>query len=162
MNNKENKERDAFKPAKMEIEMAFEEYLKNNKEAQTSVEIEKQMSDFMNWYNNERKQSDTNKTPNQMHKEIYGEEMDEETSKLDDELFSIAGEIFDNKIWNDVKKEVKELSKKETADYLFGLGFVTHQKIMDENIKRIEEEIKKDPKFGKMALDKFYKDKNGK
>ena len=155
------KEKDPFKPAEREIGIAFEEYFKNNKEAQTSVEIEKQMNDFMNWYNNERKQSDTNKTPNQMHKEIYGEDMEEESSKLEEELFAIAGEIFDNEIWDNVKKEVKELSKKETADYLFGLGFVAHQKMMDENIKEIEEEIKKDPQFGKMVLDQ-YNDKNDK
>ena len=122
--------------------MAFEEYLKNNKEAQTSVEIEKQMNDFMNWYNNERKQTDTNKTPAEMHKEIYGEDTEEEISKLDDELFSIAREIFDNKIWNDVKKEVKNLSKRDCR-LLIWLRICNAPKIMDEHIKGIEEEIKK-------------------
>ena len=58
-------------PAIREYRMAFEEYFKDKPKPKTDREIEKQMEEFVYWYNNVRKQSDTKKTPNEMYKEIY-------------------------------------------------------------------------------------------
>lgn len=140
--------KDEWSPAKREFKLAWEEYSKNNVEPKNNLEMEKQTEDFMNWYNNIRKQSDTGKTPNQMYEEIYGKEpLDKTPDNINDELFSIAGEIFDDRVWEETNKDTKGLSRRELADYMFGLGFVTHQEIMDREIKEVEDNIKRNLKI---------------
>jgi len=55
-----------------EYKMAFEEFFKDIPKPKNKKEIKKQMDEFMHWYNNIRKQSDTGKTPAEMYKELYG------------------------------------------------------------------------------------------
>jgi len=59
-------------PAIREYKLAFEEYFKDKPKPKNEKESKKQMDEFMHWYNNIRKQSDTGKTPNEMYKEAYG------------------------------------------------------------------------------------------
>jgi hypothetical protein len=59
-------------PAIREYKMAFEEYFKNKPEPKNDDEHKKQMDEFVHWYNNIRKQSDTGKTPSEMYQEAYG------------------------------------------------------------------------------------------
>ncbi len=59
-------------PAIREYHMAFEEYFKSKPKPKNDKESKKQLGEFMYWYNNVRKQSDTGKTPSEMYKEIYG------------------------------------------------------------------------------------------
>ncbi len=58
-------------PAIREYKLAFEEYFKNKPKAKNDKESKKQIEEFIHWYNNIRKQSDTGKTPNEMAEEIY-------------------------------------------------------------------------------------------
>ena len=60
----------AESPAIREYRIAFEEYFKDK--PKNAKESKKQMEEFVYWYNNVRKQSDTGKTPSEMYKEIYG------------------------------------------------------------------------------------------
>jgi len=73
MPKQKSKERN-ISPAMSEFSMAFEEFFKDKSKPKSDEEEKKQMEDFMEWYNNERQQSDTGKTPAEMFKEIYGEE----------------------------------------------------------------------------------------
>lgn len=59
-------------PAIREYRMAFEEYFKDKPKPKEGKESKKQLDDFVYWYNNVRKQSDTGKTPDEMYKEAYG------------------------------------------------------------------------------------------
>ena len=59
-------------PAIREYRAAFEEYFKNKPKPKNDKESKKQMEEFVYWYNNVKKQSDTGKTPNEMYKEVYG------------------------------------------------------------------------------------------
>jgi len=79
------------------------------------------------------------------------DDSDEEgMSNLDKELWEMSNEMFDKEIWNaQTKEEMKDLSKKELAKTMFGLGFITHQKIMDEEIKDMEGVMLKDPELSK-------------
>ena len=87
-------------------------------------------------------------------------DIDEIMSSLENELWEISNEIFDEEIWNArTKEDMKDLSKKEIAKAMFGLGFITHQKIMDERIKDMEEEILKDPELSKSV--ESFKDRVG-
>lgn len=73
-----------------------------------------------------------------------------EMSNLDKELWEISNEMFDKEIWNSqTKEEMKDLSKKDLAKTMFGLGFITHQKVMDEEIKDMEKIMLKDPELSK-------------
>ena len=62
----------AESPAIREYRIAFEEYFKDKPKPKNIKESKKQMGEFVYWYNNVRKQSDTGKTPSEMYKEIYG------------------------------------------------------------------------------------------
>ena len=57
-----------------EFELAWKEFFKKKPKPKNDQQDKKQLEDFINWYNNIRKQSDTGKTPAEMYKEIYGEE----------------------------------------------------------------------------------------
>ena len=61
-------------PAMREFDLAWKEYFKNKSKPKTDEEEKKQSEEFIYWYNNVRKQSDTGKTPAKMYKEIYGKE----------------------------------------------------------------------------------------
>jgi len=56
-------------PAIREYRMAFNEYFKDKPKAKNDQETNKQMAEFVYWYNHVRKQSDTGKTPEEMYKE---------------------------------------------------------------------------------------------
>lgn len=104
--------------AKSEFSMAFEEYFKDKKKPKTDEEEKKQMEDFMNWYNNERKQSDTGKTPSEMEKEIYGKEPNrkikfewDKNYKEPDELLEEADELVGKEKYEEALKCVDEKRK---------------------------------------------------
>lgn len=56
-----------------EYEKALKEYFGDKSEFESGKEAEKKMKEFMHWYNFERKQSDTGKTPAQMWEDAYNE-----------------------------------------------------------------------------------------
>jgi len=74
MNKEEQKANIKKFPAMSEFSKAFEEYFKGNKKPKNDKEEKKQMEEFTNWYNNERKQDDTGKTPAEMYREVYRKE----------------------------------------------------------------------------------------
>jgi len=57
-----------------ESEMAWQEFFKDKPKPKTEEEDRKQQEEYVNWYNNIRKQSDTGKTPAEMYKETYGKD----------------------------------------------------------------------------------------
>ncbi len=59
----------------------------------------------------------------------------------------------------EAKEEMKDLSKKEIAKTMFGFGFITHQKIMDEQIKDMEKKILSYPELAKSI--EYFKKKIG-
>jgi len=117
-----------------EFNMAKEEYFKDKPEPKDESERHKEIEKFIYWYNHERKQSDTGKTPDEMYKEIYGEEdisedVDDETLELIDKLqkYDDAEDEID---YDDVKEELKDtikalISKGEDVleDLHFLIGF---------------------------------------
>ena len=58
--------------AMSEFENAFQEFFNKKPNPKNNEEEKKQSEEFAYWYNNIRKQSDTEKTPAEMYKEIYG------------------------------------------------------------------------------------------
>ena len=63
------KKDEIISPAIREYRMAFEEYFKRKPKPKNDKESKKQLEEFIYWYNNVRKQSDTGKTPEEMYKE---------------------------------------------------------------------------------------------
>jgi len=95
-------------PAMREFDLAWQEFFKNKLKPKNDKEEKKQLEDFTYWYNNQRKQSDTGKTPAEMYKEIYGKEPPKESMergrmlnfgwdedyKEPDEMFYEADQLF--------------------------------------------------------------------
>ena len=63
---------DELLPAIREYRMALNEFFNDKPKPKNEKERKKDMAEFVHWYNNVRKQSDTGKTPNEMWKEING------------------------------------------------------------------------------------------
>ena len=63
-----------FTASQKEFELAWQEFFNNLPKPSDDEEEKKQMEEFTYWYNNIRKQTDTNKTPIEMYKEIYSKE----------------------------------------------------------------------------------------
>lgn len=61
-------------PAQREFDLAWQEFFKDKPNPKNDEEEKNQMEEFVHWYNNIRKQTDTGKTPAEMYKEIYGKE----------------------------------------------------------------------------------------
>ncbi|GEM_PF-1858875 len=87
-----------------------------------------------------------------MYKEVYGKEPERDSKEesriinfdfdeeyAEEELLKMANEIFDNEIWKEVKQEIKEADKKEIARSMFGLGFATYYKMLNEDIKAVKD-----------------------
>ncbi len=156
------KERSA---AKREFDLAWEEYFKDKPNPKSDEEEKIELEEFHYWYNHVRKQTDTEKTPAEMYKEIYGEEppeeiikdsrmmnlgWDEEDSEEINEAIEVANEIFDERIWKSAKIEIKDLSKRELAKSMFSLGFTAYYQMMNEKTKDIENNPKIKKKIGEM------------
>jgi len=109
-----------------EFDIAWEEYFKDKPNPKNDEEDKKQMGEFAYWYNHVRKQSDTEKTPAEMYKEVYGKEPPEkvlEPSRMtnfewgedyDEELIGWIYELqeYDNEVgykleYDKVKKKLK-------------------------------------------------------
>ena len=71
MNYNDKQTKDAIRGMK-EFEMAWQEFFKDKPEPENDEEERKEQEEFHHWYNHVRKQSDTEKTPAEMYKEIYG------------------------------------------------------------------------------------------
>lgn len=163
----ENFEKEALKSMK-EFELAWEEFFKDKPKPKNDGEEKKQMEEFFHWYNYERKQSDSGKTPAQMYKEIYGkepihpikeesrmfnleldreyeEEFEEVLDIAEEEAVVVAEEIF-NENWKKIKQETEKTNKKEACKYSFILGFLNYMKMMNEKSRIIEEQMKDMPK----------------
>ncbi|MBU2576774.1 MAG: hypothetical protein KKF50_03560 [Nanoarchaeota archaeon] len=125
MMDKEEIEKEGLRSMK-EFDMAWTEFFKDKPNPKNDEEDKKQQEEFHHWYNYMRKQSDTGKTPVEMHKEIYGEEpknifdetrpsrfMNFEWDDYDDENFEedngekrlkeLADNMFDNGVWQNSK-----------------------------------------------------------
>jgi len=74
MNKEKTKDDGKMSAAIRESKMAWDEFFKNKPKPKNKLDEKKQFEDYINWYNNERKQSDTGKTPAEMYNEVYGEE----------------------------------------------------------------------------------------
>lgn len=66
-----------------ELDLAWEEFFKDKPEPKNEEEERKEQEEFLNWYNNVRKQSDTGKTPKEMGERMLNSRFDdEETERL--------------------------------------------------------------------------------
>lgn len=74
MKKSKNKDFENLPVSIKEFELAWNEFFKNKKRPKNDEEDRKQQKEFMDWYNNVRKQSDTGKTPAEMFKAVYGKE----------------------------------------------------------------------------------------
>ena len=103
--------------AAKEYRQAFDEFFKDKPSPKDEEETKKMLQEFFHWYNNVRKQSDTGKSPAQMYKVIYGEEAPDpvnipDEEDLDQEEIESMKEFFDKKLWPNLKKDLKEATKK--------------------------------------------------
>jgi len=164
-----------------EAMLAWNEFFKDKPEPKNDEDDRKQQEEFYHWYNYERKQSDTGKTPAEMYKELYGEEPPknfpisadkpsrimnfewEEDDELDgleepdsaqEEAIATAGKIFE-KTWSHMKREVEGTSKKDACRYCFITGFLNYMWMMDKQSELIENKMKNMSKeeLGKMVDD---------
>ena len=81
--------------AQKEFDMAWKEFFRDKNKPENDDEEKEQMKEFINWYNNVRKQSDTEKTPAQMYKEIHGIESKEEIRIMNFECDENYDEEYD-------------------------------------------------------------------
>src|SRR3989344_1473731 len=70
-------------------------------------------------------------------KEIEAKEGEEELKKLTE----LADHMFDNGVWQNSKKEMKEMSKRESSRHMFRFGFFIHSKYMNEQMKTLAKEM---------------------
>ncbi|MEK6974442.1 MAG: hypothetical protein AABW41_04375 [Nanoarchaeota archaeon] len=83
---------------------------------------------------------------------------EEEFTDLEKELWEISNDLFDEEVWSkQTREEMKDLSRKELSRIMFGFGFIMYQKIMDEQIKGMEEKIRDNPEFAKESLESLNK-----
>ena len=149
-----------------EFELVWQEFFKDKPEPKNDEEDRMQQEEFYHWYNYVRKQSDTGKTPAEMYSETYGkeppknptevsrmmnfewdEDYAEEEYEGDDEqqlkeLSELADAMFKNGVWQNSKEEVKNMSRKESSRHMFRLGFFTHSKYMDEQMRDFNNKLK--------------------
>jgi len=147
-----------------ELEKAKQEFFKDKPEPKDEEELKKQYNEFMNWYNNIRKQSDTGKTPAEMYKEIYGktppekiphiEDSDNELDEMQEEAIIQAEAIF-KKAWKTIKQEVEGISQKETCKYSFITGFLAYMDFMDNMSAKLAEKAKQNPEEFNKILEQF-------
>ncbi len=155
-----------------EFRSAWDEFFKGKKRPKSDAEDKKQQEEFMQWYNHVRKQSDTGKTPAVMYREIYRKEppqvvmedsrmmnhdWDEEYSENDDgvseEEMEELRKDFGGLFWPKIRKETKDVSKKDACFLAFITGVVMMRESisigMDEALKEMTPE-----KFEKIVREK--------
>ena len=130
-----------------EYKQAFDEFFKDKPKPKDEEESKKGLDEFFHWYNNERKQSDTGKTPAEMYKEIYREEAPD-LINLDEEDFSEEQEaemreFFDKKLWPKMKKDLKESTKKEACFLCFVAGTEIANNMFEEEMNHVQETFEK-------------------
>ena len=64
-----------------EHESAWQEFFKDKPEPKNDEEERKEQEEYAHWYNFERKQSDTGKTPAEMYRETYGKEPSDKSTE---------------------------------------------------------------------------------
>ncbi len=114
--------KDFINPAFNEFELAWKEFFKNKPKPKTDEEDRKQQEEFIHWYNYERKQKDTGKTPAEIYREAYGKEPNK-NSKEQSRMFDFA--------WDENYKEPDELLQE--ADKLI------HKSKYKEALKNVNE-----------------------
>lgn len=130
-----------------EFGQAFDEFFKNKPKPKDEEENKRMLEEFFHWYNNVRKQSDTGKTPAEMYKEAYGEEAPDPTfisdeEDLDQEELEEMKKFFDKAIWPQLKKEVKEFSKKDACFHGFLAGTEFSNLMFEEEMKLAHDTFK--------------------
>lgn len=108
---KSKEQRNEMNPAMKEWDKAWKEFFKGKPEPKNDKGLKNQMEEFRHWYNNERRQSDTGKTPAEMYKEIYG--------KVSPKNLINPSRIA-NFVWDENYKEPDEMMAE--ADKLIGKG----------------------------------------
>lgn len=130
-----------------EYQQAFDKFFKDKPEPKDKEESKKMLEEFFHWYNNVRKQSDTGKTPAEMYKEAYGKEAPEavELTEEDDneEQIEYLKEFFDNELWPNLKKDLKEATKKEACFISFLAGAEISEKMFEEDMKHAQKTFEK-------------------
>ncbi len=164
------KENENFPASVKELELAWQEFFKNKPKPKTDDQEKKQMEEFMKWYNYERKQSDTGKTPAEMFREIYGEESREnsrnpsrlmnfewdESYKEPDEMLIEADELISKGKYHEALTSVDEaldiLGENEEA-------FLMRAEILNYlgKFEEAEEYLKEVGKGNLKAYSSFYR-----
>jgi len=156
------------KVAQKEFDLAWEEYFKDKSYPENGEEEKKELEEFYHWYNYVRKQPDTGKTPAEMYKEVYEEEPPKEVIKesrmfnfewdgseeYEEEITKEAEEIVKEtfpKLWNGVKEDMKDCSKKETAERMYLFGILTYMRMIDLGDKEMKEKMEKSPEIRNMV-----------
>src|SRR3989344_4162310 len=136
--------------AQKEFDMAWKEFFRDKNKPENDDEEKEQMKEFINWYNNVRKQSDTEKTPAQMYKEIHGIESKEEIrimnfecdENYDEELLVFIEGLkeYDNKEGYKLDYEIVKKKLKSTTDNILKKGVkaldLLHELLEDEETWR--------------------------
>jgi hypothetical protein len=147
----------------IEFEKAWQEFFKDKPEPTNDYEERKEQEEFYHWYNNIRKQSDTGKTPAEMYKDVYGkepeenpiepsrmmnfewdeyedsddeEDEDEEFEKIADVTANMVTETNFEEAWKDIKKEQKELKRKELSKEMYYAGAYDMFCLMSEGLAK--------------------------
>lgn len=160
-----------FSQGMKEFEMAWKEYFSNKPKPKNEKEEKKEMEEFMDWYNNIRKQSDTGKTPSEMYEEIYGKDHPksplnisrmtnfewDEDYKEPDELLSEAHQYIvdgENEKALSLVEEVLKMIPDDEESLLLKANALTAMQKYDEAKKFID---KTEKIHGKEAYVLFYR-----
>ena len=114
--------------AQKEFDMAWKEFFRDKNKPENDDEEKKQMEEFIHWYNNIRKQSDTGKTPAQMYKEIYGIESKDEIRIMNFE--------WDENYDEELLVFIEELKEYDNVDG-YKLNYETVRKKLEPTIDNI-------------------------
>jgi hypothetical protein len=87
-------------------------------------------------------------------------EIEDEKVELEEKMVKLLSAFFDDK-WNDIKKEVNDLSKKEALREMFISGGMFHKEMADKIIANILIEMQKDPKEFEKFTERFGEIKKG-
>jgi len=160
-----------FSQGMKEFDMAWKEYFDKKPRPKNEKEEKKEMEEFMDWYNNVRKQTDTGKTPSEMHKEIYGKnppKIHKEISRMmnfcwdedywePDQILSEAHQCIidgENEKALSLVEKVLELIPDDEESLLLKANALTSMKKYDEAKKFID---KTEKIYGKDAYVLFYR-----
>lgn len=136
MSNKDEVKKEGLRSIK-EFDISWTEYFKDKPKPKNDEEDKKQHEEFYHWYNYVRKQSDTEKTPAEMYKNIYGKEPPQN--------FPISSQESTSRMMNlgwdeDYDEDDTDKDKEDELDDAEEEGVSIAENIFDDIWKNIKQE----------------------